>query len=131
MDELVPLPTEWKGLRQARVDVSAFDGADAAVVLRVVSWGLMGRHGRNPPLSLHFSIKGTVVNLRDRTRGKEIYATFESRQQKFVAWSADGARELRDELRRAVQSVADQIAAQVPAPPPAPSPRLLVGTPDI
>jgi hypothetical protein len=131
MDQLVPLPAEWQGLRETRVNVSAFEGADAAVVLRVISWGLMGRRARNPPLSLHFSVKGTVVNLRDRTKGKEIYAGYESREQKFVAWSAEGARELRDELRRAVQSVADQMAAQVPAPPPVSSPTLFVATPDI
>lgn len=131
MDEILPLPPEWQGLRQARVDIRPFEGADAAVVLRVVSWGLMGRRGRNTPLSLNFVVKGTLVNLRDRTRGKEFYAGYESPQQKFVAWSAHDGRALREELRRAIQSVADQIAANVPAPPPPSSPKLLAGTPDI
>ena len=131
MDEVLPLPVEWQGLRQARVDVSSFEGVDAAMVLRVVSWGLMGHHGRNAPLSLNFTVKGTLVNLHDRTRGREFYASYESSKQKFVAWSAQDGQALRDELRRAVQSVADQIAAHVPAPPPPSSPKLFAGMPDI
>jgi hypothetical protein len=130
IDEVLPLPPEWQGLQRPRVDVAPFEGADAAVVLRVVSWGLMGLRGRNSPLSLNIAVKGTVVNLRDRTRGREFFATYESCKKKFVAWSRQDGQALRNELRLAIQSVADQIAAQLPAPPP-PSIKQFVATPDI
>ena len=105
-------------MRRARADTGAFAGADAAVLLRVISWGLMGRAGRNPPLSVRLTVKATMVNVRDATRGREIYAEYESPKRKFIAWAELGGAPLRDELRLGIQNVADQIAAQLPVPLP-------------
>jgi hypothetical protein len=121
MNELVPLPRDWEGMRESRVDVSGFPSADAAVVFRVVSWGLMGVAGRNSPLSVNLIVKGTLVNLRNRTRGKESYAVFQSEKRPFVAWSENDGQPLREELRRGVQSLADQFIIQISAPAPEPS----------
>jgi len=118
LDREVPLPPEWQGMRRVRSDAAAFGGADAGVILRVVSWGLMGRHGHNQLLSVNVVVKGTVVNLREGTRLREFYAQYESPRKKFVEWSVDGGRALRDELRQSVQSIAERIAGEMPPPPP-------------
>ena len=121
LDREVPLPPEWRGMRRVRSESAAFGGADAGVILRVVSWGLMGRHGHNKLLSVNVVVKGTVVNIREGTRVREFYTQYESPRKKFVEWSVDGGKALRDELRQSVQSIARQIAGEMPPPPPPPA----------
>jgi hypothetical protein len=120
MDSVAPLPPEWDGLRTARSDVSAFQGVDVVVLLRVVNWGLSGRRGWNAPLSVSITAKGTLVNARDRLHVNGFYAHYESAKRKFVVWSADHGQPFRAELCLGIQSVAEQIARQVPAPPQSP-----------
>jgi len=127
MDAVAPLPEDLQGMRRARSDVSAFEAADVVLLLRVVNWGLSGRDGRDSPLSVSFVIKGTLVNARDRTRGRSFYARYESRKQRFAAWSAEAGKPFRDELWRGIESIAGQIVRQIPPPPPPSSPGALVG----
>lgn len=119
METIAPLPPELSAVRKASSDVRAFEGADVAVVLRVVNWGLSGRAGRKMPVSVSFVVKATLILAKERVRGRSFYATYESAKQPFLVWAADGGKPLRDELWRGVESIANQIAVQLPAPPPA------------
>jgi len=122
MNDVVSLPQGWDGLRESRVNIAPFPGADAAVVLRVVSWGLMGRAGRNSPLAVKLTVKATLVNLRNRSLRREFYAEYESGTKSFVSWSDDAGQHLREELLSGIQDIADQITSQVPVPVPEPTP---------
>src|SRR5262249_27582400 len=62
MDTVAPLPPDLQAFRRSRSDVRAFEGAEVAVVLRVINWGLSGREGSNKPLSVSFVVKGTVID---------------------------------------------------------------------
>jgi hypothetical protein len=120
METVFPLPPELQALKKSWSDVRAFEGTDVGVVLRVVNWGLSGRAGHDPPLSVSLVLKGTLIRVQERVRGRSFYASYESAKQPFVSWAANGGKPLRDELWRGVESIANQIAAQLPVPPPAP-----------
>ncbi len=58
---------------------------------------------------------------------RSFYARYESRKQRFAAWSAEAGKPFRDELWRGIGSIASQIVRQIPPPPPPSSPGALVG----
>src|SRR5436190_9114039 len=106
METVFPLPPELQALKKSWSDVRAFEGADVGVVLRVVNWGLSGRAGHDPPLSVSLVLKGTLIRVQERVRGRSFYAGYESAKQPFVSWAANGGKPLRDELWRGVESIA-------------------------
>ncbi len=92
-----------------------------ALEIQVLSAGLQGRPGPNPPLALCVEARGTLIRTTD---GAEVYSCpihYRSEERKFTKWAAEDARLFRQEMERCYREIsttmADQLAERGFLPP--------------
>ncbi len=97
---------------QAPYSSLADKGIDTVLEIGVEGPGLAGS-GINPKLPLGMSVRARLIRVSDGTVLYSDNWTYSASGRKFTKWSADNAKQFREEVDRACQSLAEQIVKQL------------------
>jgi hypothetical protein len=89
------------------------EAVDTILALKVVSFGLTGKEGINPLLSLDVIVQATLIRAKDGQPQHRCFTHFTSERRKFTEWAAHDADLFRLTVARGIGSTADQIVEQL------------------
>jgi len=81
-------------------------GYDTVLELSVISTGLTGGDGADPPLMFFMDARARLINTEDVSVRFDKVFRYGNGQMTFGQWAEDNAREFRNELGRAVEYIA-------------------------
>ena len=84
-------------------------GVDTVLEITVLSHGLIGKEGVNPPLSVEVALCVRLIRVRDGAELYAIYPRYDGGCQKFTQWAANNGQPLREEVQHAYQELSGRI----------------------